>query len=244
MVSVDTVYQKVLALANKEQRGYITPQDFNLFANQAQMEIFEQYFYDTNIARKSQGNDTVYADIDDMLEEKLQIFEEFEEQATVNTWSTSFINGVGTGRVLPDYVYRVSRIQFNQAECEIMNTKDFENARSSTSRLLSTTGDRPIANIRNNVMRCKAAGTSLSISKLSVFYFRKPEKVNWTYVVINKQAMYDANNSTQDFELHPSEESNLINKILMLAGLANQQPDVMKAGQGMDMVTKQQQPKI
>ena len=45
-VSVDTVYQKVLALANKEQRGYITPQEFNLLANQAQLLIFEQYFYD------------------------------------------------------------------------------------------------------------------------------------------------------------------------------------------------------
>ena len=39
MVSIDTVYQKVLALANKEQRGYITPQDFNLFAKQAQLDL-------------------------------------------------------------------------------------------------------------------------------------------------------------------------------------------------------------
>ena len=31
-VSVDTVYQRVLTLAYKEQRGYITPQEFNLFA--------------------------------------------------------------------------------------------------------------------------------------------------------------------------------------------------------------------
>ena len=45
MVNVDTVYQKVLALANKEQRGYITPQEFNLFADQAQKEILDQYFY-------------------------------------------------------------------------------------------------------------------------------------------------------------------------------------------------------
>ena len=43
-VSVDTVYQKVLALINKEQRGYLTPQDFNLLADKAQMEIFESYF--------------------------------------------------------------------------------------------------------------------------------------------------------------------------------------------------------
>ena len=29
-IKVDTVYQRVLAIANKEQRGYITPQEFNL----------------------------------------------------------------------------------------------------------------------------------------------------------------------------------------------------------------------
>ena len=40
-VSVDTVYQRVLALANKEQRGYITPQEFNLFADQAQIFLIE-----------------------------------------------------------------------------------------------------------------------------------------------------------------------------------------------------------
>ena len=41
-VSVDAVYQKVLAILNKEQRGYVTPQEFNLFANQAQSDLFEQ----------------------------------------------------------------------------------------------------------------------------------------------------------------------------------------------------------
>ena len=56
MVRVDDVYQKVLALANKEQRGYITPQEFNLFADQAQKEIFEQYFYDLNQFSRVPGN--------------------------------------------------------------------------------------------------------------------------------------------------------------------------------------------
>ena len=71
MVNIDTVYQRVLALANKEQRGYITPQEFNLYANQAQQEIFEQYFYDLNQQARIPGNEYVYADVDDMLEEKL-----------------------------------------------------------------------------------------------------------------------------------------------------------------------------
>ena len=124
MISIDTVYQRVLALANKEQRGYITPQDFNLFANQAQMEIFEQYFYDVNMARKGQGNDTVYADIDDMLEEKLQIFERLDSGTIV---SSSTYGPVGiTPRILPiHYIYRVTRVEYNEVVCEILSTKDF-----------------------------------------------------------------------------------------------------------------------
>ena len=43
MGNVATVYQRVLALANKEQRGYITPQEFNTFATQAQKESYFTY---------------------------------------------------------------------------------------------------------------------------------------------------------------------------------------------------------
>ena len=63
MVNIDTVYQRVLAIANKEQRGYITPQEFNLFANQAQLDIFEQYFYDQSQFLRLPGNSTSYSDI-------------------------------------------------------------------------------------------------------------------------------------------------------------------------------------
>ena len=73
MVNIDTVYQRVLALANKEQRGYITPQEFNLFANQAQMDIFEQYFYDINQFGRAPGNSTGSSDMLDYLEEKIRI---------------------------------------------------------------------------------------------------------------------------------------------------------------------------
>ena len=74
-VNIDTVYQKVLAIANKEQRGYITPQEFNLFANQAQMDVFEQYFYDINQFSRVPGNDTEYSDMLNVLNEKITSFE-------------------------------------------------------------------------------------------------------------------------------------------------------------------------
>jgi len=73
-VNINTVYQRVLALANKEQRGYVTPLEFNLLANQAQMEIFEQYFYDINLYNRAPGNSTEYADMLHILEEKIAPF--------------------------------------------------------------------------------------------------------------------------------------------------------------------------
>jgi hypothetical protein len=74
-VSIDTVYQRVLGILNKEQRGYVTPQEFNLFANQAQMDLFEQYFYDINQFGRLHGNDTEYSDMLDTLNKKISAFE-------------------------------------------------------------------------------------------------------------------------------------------------------------------------
>ena len=227
MVRVDDVYQKVLALANKEQRGYITPQDFNLFANHAQMEIFEQYFYDINLARKSQGNDTVYADIDDMLEQKLQIFE------------SSWIPALGSFSM--QGVYRLYEVLIDTVSCEIVNTKDFSAALNQP--MLAPAPSRPIAVIRGDQV-IVANGLNQFTSPTAIVYIRIPKKPNWTYVVVNKKAMYNANQSTVDFELHASEEVQLVNKILKLAGISNKQDDIMRAGQGMEMTNTQLQPKI
>ena len=70
MINIDAVYQKVLSLANKEQRGYITPQDFNNYSDQAQKEIFEQYFYDLNQFIRVRSNAEEYSDIIHNLNEK------------------------------------------------------------------------------------------------------------------------------------------------------------------------------
>ena len=74
-VSINTVYQRVLGILNKEQRGYVTPQEFNLFANQAQMDLFEQYFYDINQFGRVPGNSTAFSDMLDILNEKISIFQ-------------------------------------------------------------------------------------------------------------------------------------------------------------------------
>ena len=77
MVNIDTVYQKVLALCNKEQRGYMTPQEFNLLADKAQKEIYDSYFHDMKTAYHKPKNNINFSDELEIIEEKLQPFFDF-----------------------------------------------------------------------------------------------------------------------------------------------------------------------
>ena len=56
----------------------------------------------------------------------------------------------------------------------------------------------------------------------SINYVRKPTQPNWTYVVVNEQALYNSSASDhQDFELHMSEENNLVNKKIVVKKFFN-----------------------
>ena len=82
MINVDSVYQKVLALSNKEQRGYVTPQEFNLFADKAQKEIYDSYFHDMKTAYHKPKNEmSVAFDEIEIIQEKLHPFK------TSTTWT-------------------------------------------------------------------------------------------------------------------------------------------------------------
>jgi len=74
---INDVRNTVLAIANKNNYGYISPQDFNLYAQQAQMDVYEDYFYQYNnwINREnSRTSGTGYANIVKSLEEVIDSF--------------------------------------------------------------------------------------------------------------------------------------------------------------------------
>ena len=75
MVSVDLVYKTVLYILNKEQRGYLTPAEFNSIGTQVQLEIFEQYFEDLNVQLRIPENDSEYANRQKTIKEKISFFE-------------------------------------------------------------------------------------------------------------------------------------------------------------------------
>ena len=85
-INVNTVYQTVLMILNKEQRGYMTPTEFNTVATQVQLEIFEKYFDDLNQQLRVPQADTDYADRQENIDEKLAIFKTFGDATIYYNW--------------------------------------------------------------------------------------------------------------------------------------------------------------
>ena len=74
---INSVRNTVLAVLNKNNYGYLSPQDFNLYCLQAQMDMFEDYFYQYNNWINRENNRTSgtgYADIVKGLEEVIDTF--------------------------------------------------------------------------------------------------------------------------------------------------------------------------
>jgi len=222
MVKVDDVYQKVLALANKEQRGYITPQEFNLFADHAQMEIFEQYFYDLERAVKTGPSDTEFTDKATNLDEKISLFERYDTVAAINQDGDILFTGLN--------IYRLGTVRLDFAStgvgwvnAEQMDMKElykYNTPLTVSGKLAGPYFLKYYAG--NHELRIKTIPPIGPEDSGSVSYVEKPSVPNWTYFVSpGGAALYNPSAlDHSNFQLHASEENNLVVKILQLAGIS------------------------
>ena len=251
-VSIDIVYQKVLALANKEQRGYITPQEFNLFADHAQMEIFEQYFYDLDQFQRAPGNDITYSDRVTNVENKISYFKRYDDN--VSSITSDF------GDVMlenhDEDIYKLIALRLRYKAGERLYVAEETQVGSefflyNDSPLAKQTKKRPIYWKRTHSGR----GISLRIyprpqisdpydssvdGTVVITYIKTPVKPNWAYNVINNKPLYNSTNGV-DFELHASEETELVYRILALAGVAIEKPQLTQAAAGLGASQIQQE---
>lgn len=210
-VDVNTVYSRVLAIMNKEQRGYLTPQEFNLFANQAQMDIFEQYFYDLNQFLRLPGNSTSHADMVDILNEKIGIF---TKTANLVYGSTSFNK--------PADLYRLTAIEYDGVTADRLTRKEF--LQINKSPLTKPSNAFPVYTELANGYDVQGDdefndADQSGAPRVIIEYIKTPTTVSWAGTVVSGVSLYNETNSV-DFDLHNSEETELVIKILQLAGMA------------------------
>ena len=240
-VNVDTVYQTVQALANKEQRGYLTPHEFNLFANQAQQDIFEQYLYDLNAVREARplkrelGNSVSFILTKLKSTSGISVNNNGVVAGGTNVWQNQ---GVYTGEIF----VTISGHRRTVRQITSEEIYDISNSRWHME------GFKDVVYFEDGINRIQVwsgIGGVLTQITSGVTCERisgKPGVVIWGYSIVNEKPIYNSTNS-QNFDLDVSEQTDLVAKILKLAGISIENQQLYQAAQAEESLNTQQESK-
>ena len=233
---INSVRNTVLSILNKNNYGYISPSDFNLFAKQAQMEIYEEYYssYNKTInAENARVSGTEYADIENPISEVLESFlrNDTLTQVTAGTNQYYVPSLVTTGYNF----FMISRLTCFNGATRLGDAEKVANARLYMlldSNLTSPTTKYPSYTIDGDIITVYP-NTINGASSLKCSYFRLPLDPKWTYVnlISNGEPSFDPSQPDyQDFELPFEDEYKVVMKILQYCGMSIREIQVAQYG--------------
>ena len=215
-INVDTVYKTVLLILNQQQRGYMTPDEFNKVGTQVQLNIFERYADDLNQQYRMPQNDTSYANRVKNIEDNLQFFQ--------RTGATVYVGPHFT--LTPTDIYRLGSVIFNGTELTQYSQRS-EVTQLLLSPLTKPTNDFPVYLYEQDLLYLYPTTIQAGVT---ISYLKKPADIKWTYSIGTfGQFQYDENGAgAQGFELNVSEQTNVITRILAYAGVIINDPTIIQ----------------
>jgi hypothetical protein len=236
-ISVNAVYRTVLSIMNKEGRGYLTPDQFNKIGAQVQLDLLEKSFFDYNRAmnrKKSFVVNDEYGDLPRNIKEKIDIL---SKEATL-----SISNGSST---LPVDLYRIINITSGSRTINLQEVKKSELSYINASKLTKPSLDYPVYYLESlsaNTSNQETAATSTidtnikflptTLTSAQIDYVKIPQQPKWSFTRTTNNAYEFQPGNAYDFELHKSEQVNLVIKILAHAGVIVKDPTLIQiAGQ-------------
>lgn len=214
---IDTIYQIVKVVLNKELRGNITPDEFNKVVKQVQEEIFLEYFTDINLQKNKENRGLTngnYANLPQIIRQKIA---RFHSLATIPRDLGSLMYN------LPDDLYLL------EDNGLIYNNNVIEEAQGSEFGFLSSSLAMPSTTfpVYENYKDAVKVYPSDIITPIICRYLRKPADPKWTYTSVGDVELFDPTISDyQDIELHPSEFSNIVINTLSYLGINLREADV------------------
>ena len=228
---INDVRNTVLSIISKDNRGFITPLEFNQFAKQAQLEIFGQYMFNYSNAINKQNarmHGEGYTDIPKNMAEVIDSFSVF------NSLTYSFVTNKFN---LPnDYFFLDKVVYNNSTEVEKVSHRKILNLISSN--LTAPTAAYPVYTMDENGILVYPTSITANITSQ---YLRYPKDPQWTYTSPSGDPLFDPSSSTyQDFELPLDDFANLVIKILEYAGISIREQEVVSAAKAEEVQDIQQ----
>jgi hypothetical protein len=231
---INSVRNTVLSIISKDNRGYITPMEFNLYAKQAQLEIFERLFYVYSVGINKQNNrqhNAGYADIPKQVEEAIDIF---------STYDVLTYNNITLKFEVPADCYYLDKVLYNNTtEIEKISHSKINNILLSGFTQPSTT--YPLYTNSSNEIQIYPSTIS-GVGLVTAQYIRYPQDPKWTWNTFsNGTPVFNSSAADyQDFELPLNYETDLVLKILAYAGISIGEPDVTQAATSNEMLNSQE----
>jgi hypothetical protein len=238
MVSINDVRETVLAICNKNNYGYISPDDFNLYAEQAQLDVFNEFMDRYNYYINLENQHTSGSDLADLAEGAREDIEMF---MTGGPLTFDAVGGAYSLFNAPDNWYHISTITYEYPTTgsfvEVAKGSRLDITRLVNSNLTAPTQTYPMYVMSEQASPNRLNGTIAIVpnsidntANVQSIYIRYPKKPYWDFVnLVSGEPMFDPNSTlTQDFEVAADQESKLVDKILEKAGLSIRESEVYK----------------
>jgi hypothetical protein len=241
-LNVDTVYKTVLLIMNKEQRGYVTPDEFNKIATQVQLQIFENYFEDYTQQLRVPQNTSEYSERLKELDNKISIFKTTATGAALTYTApagttpgyfkgpTYTSSSIPSGQSPQTAVYKLGTVYYAPSigydiECQRIQKNNFLQINKSPLTRPTESFPQYLWEQERIIIYPQ---TINDINDITISYIRKPLDVIWGYTQSGNAYIYNANSSVWP-ELDATEQVNFILKILMYMGIIVNDPMIVQA---------------
>ena len=234
-INVNTVYQTVLSILNKESRGFLTPDEFKRIGAQVQLDILDRNFHDYNraVIKQNAGRFVEgYGNIPEKIEEKI---DPFFKQADI-----TLTNGICT---LPTDLYKTINISVTNKTIQLEKVDKKNLSYLLSSPLTKPTTSHPVYYQRATdiIVEPALSDNSWTLGNLLIEYTKVPNDPVWNSSADANGALTYASSGSTDFTLHESDRVELIIGILKYAGLVISDPAVVQAASGEESKTIQLQ---
>ena len=237
MININNVYQTVLVLANKDNRGYITPAEFNRMADQAQNEIFEGYFVRESSYEMTGGMESDFSNPVLNLSERINTFYKSD--------TPTIANGIFP---FPSDLRQLGIVSINGVNADLASHEDIKYI--NLSPLTYPVATQPVYTLQNRGVKVYPSTITTGVE---LEYLKNPVRPKWGYVMptpaqiasgVPNEPIYDATQfdpatdsydtpaKSYNFELSPAEYAKIIVMILAYAGITIKQGDVTGFAQG------------
>jgi hypothetical protein len=223
---IDAVRNTVLAILNKNNYGYLSPSDFNLYAQQAQLEIFEDYFYQYNTQinlENARRSGTDYANLSKGI---LEVIDLFSKTATL----AQTVAADNTYTMPADY-YLMNTVIYNGLEVERVNQSKI--TMLLNSMITAPSKEFPAYTTEGSIMTVYPI-TITGATDISSQYVRYPLPPKWTYnsALVSQGPVFNPSAADyQDFELPLDNLNDLVIKICLYAGVEIREASVVQFAQ-------------